>query len=193
MSAGAVFTLRYTLRLVRRLGSLSIGAFKELRQNKDELKIGNKKKESENTIYHLRHRYTQWGNWNWVEVPKRRWRHWFRHSEETGQVIVFIVARWLLLWLFSLWWGHYGWHQTMIPPWECELIIECLIQLEEQIWFTKRKEVSSKIEGRRKLWGKPWRSHRGCRGLDQSELKIYRGKPERISWIWQKWIEGLLI
>ena len=59
MSAGAVFTLRYTLRLVRRLGSLSIGAFKELRQNKDELKIGNKKKESENTIYHLRHRYTQ--------------------------------------------------------------------------------------------------------------------------------------
>ena len=44
MSAGAVFTLRYTLRLVRRLGSLSIGAFKELRQNKDELKIGNKKK-----------------------------------------------------------------------------------------------------------------------------------------------------
>ena len=47
MSAGAVFTLRYTLRfnlIVRRLGSLSIGAFKELRQNKDELKIGNKKK-----------------------------------------------------------------------------------------------------------------------------------------------------
>ena len=52
---------------------------------------------------------SQQGEWDWVEVPKWRRRHWLRRPKKTCKV--FLV---MILWLLSFLWWHWWWFVGMV-------------------------------------------------------------------------------